>query len=38
MGVLEIKCMRGTYAVSILDTVRNEEVQRRCDSEPSIGE
>jgi hypothetical protein len=37
MGVMEIKCMRGICAVSIMDIVRNEEVRRRC-SVLSIGE
>jgi hypothetical protein len=38
MGVMEMKCMRAMCGVSIMDRVRNEGVQRRCDSELSIGE
>jgi hypothetical protein len=38
MCVKEMKCMRAMCSVSIMDRVRNEEVQRRCGSELSIGE
>jgi hypothetical protein len=37
MGVMEIKCMRGICAVSIMDIFRNQEVRRFCDA-LSIGE
>jgi hypothetical protein len=36
MGVKKMKCITDVYGVSIKESVRNEEVLRRCSSEVSI--